>query len=250
MGRAESPNRHGRVGTANARLWHDPPPWAVGRELGSNVDRTLAAGKPQGAGGTVQHPAVPFERIVASCRMSTSSASAATALRALEAAEITHVMGIPDNASAALFDLLADHPSIRLVTVTREGEAFAIASGVWLGGGSPLVVVQNTGLLESGDALRGTAARMAVPLPIVVTGRGYTKMDRAGLVPGGPLDPATVTRADVDSVALHTEPTLDAWGVPFTRTDSDTAAEALDRTIQRARQEERPVAMILVGALA
>ncbi|HAC05532.1 MAG TPA: phosphonopyruvate decarboxylase, partial [Gemmatimonadetes bacterium] len=47
---------------------------------------------------------------------------------------ITHVVGLPDNTSAPLFDALQSHPSVRLVTVTREGEAFAIASGLWLGG--------------------------------------------------------------------------------------------------------------------
>ena len=98
-------------------------------------------------------------------------------LQALERAGITHVLAIPE-----------DHPTLRLVHVTREGEAFAIASGLWLGGAMPMVVIQNTGLLESGDALRGTAVRMGAPIPFVVTGRGYAKMEAAGLVPGGPLD--------------------------------------------------------------
>ena len=101
-------------------------------------------------------------------------------LHTLVAAGITHVVGLPYNTSAPLFDALSDHLWIRLVTVTREGEAFAIASGLWLGGASPLVVIQNTGLLESGDSLRGTATRMGAPIPILITGRGYSKMKEAG----------------------------------------------------------------------
>ena len=93
---------------------------------------------------------------------------------------VTPVVGIPDNTSGPLFPEVRKHPTLRLVTVTREGEAFAIASGLWLGGASPLVVVQNTGLLESGDAIRGTAMRMGAGIPIVVTGRGYAKMRAAG----------------------------------------------------------------------
>src|SRR5512134_4019392 len=102
-------------------------------------------------------------------------------LRALVAGGVTHVVGLPDSISGPLFDLVERHPSVRLVTVTREGEAFAIATGLWIGGASPLVLIQNTGLLESGDALRGTALRMGAPIPIVVTGRGYTKMRAAGV---------------------------------------------------------------------
>lgn len=175
--------------------------------------------------------------------------AASAVLQALESSGITHVMGIPDNASAALFDLLADHPDIHLVTVTREGEAFAVAAGVWIGRGRPLVVIQNTGLLESGDALRGTAVRMSVPLPLLITGRGYEKMARAGLEPGAGLDRDLLTRPDVDSAALLTEPTLSAWGVPFARADGPEDHELVAATIARARSEERPVALLLTGPL-
>ncbi len=105
----------------------------------------------------------------------TPSARTAAVLQALEDSGVTHVVGIPDNTSAPLFDALLHHPTIRLVEVTREGEAFALASGLWLGGANPLVVVQNTGLMESGDALRGTAVRMGAPLAFVVTARGYAR---------------------------------------------------------------------------
>ncbi len=171
-------------------------------------------------------------------------------LRTLAAARITHVVGLPDNTSAPLFDALADHPSIRLITVTREGEAFAIAAGLWIGGASPLVVIQNTGLLEAGDSLRGTAVRMGAPIPILITGRGYAKMAAAGLGPDAPRTIELLTRPDVDSTALMTEPTLDAWGIPFLRCEpEDDAAATLERAIEAAREEERPTAIVVVGAL-
>ena len=87
---------------------------------------------------------------------------------------------------------------MRLITVTREGEAFAIASGLWLGGARPLVVIQNTGLLESGDSIRGTAVRMAAPIPILITGRGYGKMADAGHTPDEPRTSELMTRVDID----------------------------------------------------
>jgi len=139
---------------------------------------------------------------------------------------------------------------VRLVTVTREGEAFAIASGLWLGGARPLVVIQNTGLLESGDSIRGTAVRMAAPIPILITGRGYGKMAGARLTPDDLRTSELLTRADVDSTALLTEPTLHAWGVPFERCQGDQdPASALARTIESARSEQRPRAVIVARAL-
>jgi len=172
-------------------------------------------------------------------------------LRTLVARGVTHVVGLPDSISGPLFDAVEAHPAIRLVTVTREGEAFALATGLWIGGAKPLVVVQNTGLLESGDSLRGTALRMAAPIPILVTGRGYTKMHAAGVTPDEPRAIELLTRPDVDSTALFTEPTLAAWGVPFTRCEGDAADPAGDllRTIDEARAHERPVALVVARAL-
>lgn len=169
----------------------------------------------------------------------------------LERLKITHVLGIPDNTSAPLFDALNGLERPRLVMVTREGEAFAAASGLWLGGASPLVVIQSTGLLESGDALRGTASRMGVPLPIVVTARGWAKMEAAGLSPTTPLARELLVRPDVDSVALLAVPTLEAWGVPHDACgDAGAFADALAATVARARREERPVALLVTGELA
>jgi hypothetical protein len=176
--------------------------------------------------------------------------SAEGVLNALRFHGITHVVGIPDNTSAPLFDALGSESHPRLITVTREGEAFALASGLWLGGANPFVILQNCGLLEAGDGLRGTAQRMSVPLPFVVTGRGYAKMDKAGLSPSNPLTRHHLTRPDIDSVALMTEPTLDAWGVPWTLCGpEDDPAAAVAALLRRAADRERPVALILARSM-
>jgi len=172
-------------------------------------------------------------------------------LNALEHAGVTHVLGIPDNTTGALFDTLQQHPSIQLVAVTREGEAFAIASGLWVGGAKPLVVIQNTGLLESGDAIRGTATRMGAPIPFVVTGRGYAKMEAAGLGPETPRTAELLTRPELDSVAFLTEPTLDAWGIPFQRCRAgDDVAAALAALISDTAPGTQPRALLLTADMA
>jgi sulfopyruvate decarboxylase subunit alpha len=175
---------------------------------------------------------------------------AAKTLRTLTASGITHVVGLPDSLSAPLFDAVARHPVLRLITVTREGEAFAIATGLWIGGASPLVVVQNTGLLESGDAIRGTVLRVGSPIPILVTGRGYERMRAANVDPAEPPSPELLTRLDVDSVAVLTERTLDAWGVAYrTCEGDDDPGEAILDAIDGARERGQPVALVMARAL-
>ena len=142
-------------------------------------------------------------------------------LRTLAAKGITHVVGLPDRISAAIFAVAAKHPAIRLVTTTRGGEAFAVGTGLWIGGAEPLVIIRDTALLGSGSGLHGTAQRLGAPLPIIVT------------------------RPDPSSTA-PTGATLSAWDVPFTTTDPDAdPAEALARTVETAREHHRPAALVV-----
>ncbi|MBM3789442.1 MAG: hypothetical protein FJW35_03720 [Acidobacteria bacterium] len=174
--------------------------------------------------------------------------SAALVLEELNRCCVTHVVGLPDNSSGLFFSLLDRQADIRRVGVTREGEAFALASGLWIGGRRPAVLIQNTGLLESGDGYRGTALRMRIPLLCLITCRGYARLERSGI----DRDPGSwhadlLSRPDLDSVALFTEPTLRSWGLPFDflRGDADIAKISLAQ--ERADRESRPVALLLSG---
>lgn len=172
--------------------------------------------------------------------------TAAALLDALQARGVTHLVGLPDSISAALLERALARRRPPVVPVTREGEAFAVASGLWLGGANPVVVIQNTGLLESGDALRGTAARMGVPLLALVTWRGYDRRTAPGAArDAGPPSRRELVDPAVDSTAVLTEPTLTAWGVPYEVYATDGDRPALEALVNRGRREERPVALLL-----
>ena len=157
---------------------------------------------------------------------------------------VTDVVSLPDNSSAALLALLRQQSTdIRLLSVTREGEAFAMAAGLWMGGRNPLVLIQNTGLLESGDSLRGTLVRMRIPVVCLVTYRGYAKLARleARPEPG----PEILSQPDLDSVAVMTEPTFRAWGVPFDFLHTDEDIPKVSAAFVRAQELSAPVAVLV-----
>ena len=159
---------------------------------------------------------------------------------------VTDVLGIPDNGSAAVFAACEAHPQLRTLLPTREGEAFAVAAGLWLGGRCPVVLVQNTGLLESGDALRGTVTRMGVPLLCLVGFRGAATLARAGQMPPQALDHDLLTRPDVDSVAMLTEATLRAWDLPvWHHADDEATQQVLPAAWSQAHEQSRPVVVLL-----
>ena len=149
--------------------------------------------------------------------------------RALVGLGITHVVGVPDNATRFVFELLENESGVQVVPVCREGEAWAIASGLWVGGRHPVVIIQNTGFLESGDGLRGTAIEMGVPLLSIIDYRGYQ----------------TLGAEDPDSAAVFFEPTLRAWGVPYQFLEEGREAEILREARATAEALRRPVAVLM-----
>jgi len=157
---------------------------------------------------------------------------------------VTDVVSLPDNSSAALLALLRQQSTdIRLLSVTREGEAFALAAGLWMGGRNPLVLIQNTGLLESGDSLRGTLVRMRIPVVCLVTYRGYAKLARLEAPPDP--GPEILSRPDLDSVAVMTEPTLRAWGVPFDFLHTDEDIPKISAAFAQVQKLSAPVAVLV-----
>ena len=76
---------------------------------------------------------------------------------------VTHVVTIPDSETNYLYELMKDQPWLEIVPASREGETFAIALGLLVGGKTPVVLVQNTGMMESGDSIRGMALDSGFP---------------------------------------------------------------------------------------
>ena len=148
--------------------------------------------------------------------------------------DVTHVIGLPDNGSAKLYEKLRGEPEIDVISVTREGEAFAIASGLYVGGKQPVVLIQNTGFLESGDAIRGTAVNMEIPLVTLIGYRGYQ-----ALRPESRLHP--------DSAATFLEPTLKAWGFPYNSIETDEDIHYIGEAFQKAQATSLPAAVLIIG---
>ena len=153
-------------------------------------------------------------------------------VQALEHEGVTHVVGVPDNGSRALFERLWAHPHIEVILTSREGEAFGLASGLYLGGATPLVLIQNTGFFEAGDAFRGTAYNMGLPLVMLVGYRGYKTTE-----PGAQR---------VDTAATFFEPTLNAWQIPYTAMHEDGDIEQIPAAFSKARETSLPTAVLIV----
>ena len=140
---------------------------------------------------------------------------------------VTHVVWLPDSETTFMYQALTADPEIELVPVTREGESIAVALGLWIGGKKPVVLIQNTGLFESGDSVRGLALDMNFPIVLMIGYRGWTRHG--------------VTN---DSAARYTEPILNAWGIEYYLVESDEDIERISMCFEQVEKTQRPVACL------
>lgn len=162
--------------------------------------------------------------------MTVHGATAAATLFEIKQLGFTHIIAIPDSESAALCDAADSDPDLFYMSPCREGESVAIAAGLWTGGMKPLLIIQNTGLMEAGDAIRGCGIGPSIPLRMLVGWRGY-----AG---------AQARRLPQDSAYPFTEPILDAWGIPYAHLMSDDDLPALADMDALAASSSKPTAVI------
>ncbi len=127
-----------------------------------------------------------------------------------------------------IFVLESEH-TITHVPVAREEEGIGIATGAFLGGKEPAVVMQNSGLGNSINAIVSLARYYAVPLVLVVSHRGTRgeKVDAQR-----PMGEATSTL-------------LASAKVPFTKIAHAGQLDSARRLVRRCYEEERPVALLL-----
>ena len=145
---------------------------------------------------------------------------------------VTHVVTLPDSTIGAWGDAMEKTSGLRVVRTCREGEAWGIAGGLYLGGATPLVLIQCTGLFESGDALRNIVHDWKLPILSMIGYRSY--LDQS-VLPG-------------DTCLTFTEPILDAWRLPYCLIKAEAQYAEMRAFLAAAREAGRPgTALIAEG---
>jgi sulfopyruvate decarboxylase subunit alpha len=117
----------------------------------------------------------------------------------LEQLGVTHIVTVPDSTIGQWQTAIETRGQTRVIRVCREGEAWETAAGLHLGGASPLVMIQCTGLFESGDAIRNVMHDWKLPIFSFIGYRSYLNQDS---LPG-------------DTCLVFTEPLLDVWRIDY-----------------------------------
>ena len=109
--------------------------------------------------------------------------------KGMKHAGINFVTSVPCVNLQELFQLIDSDSEIVHVPVTREEEGVGICAGAYVGGKRPALIMQNSGLGNSINALASLDFLYHIPLLMIISHRGGKGETIVGQVPMGQLSP-------------------------------------------------------------
>ena len=149
--------------------------------------------------------------------------------RGLKRASINLATSVPCVNLQELLALVENDEEIIHVPVTREEEGVGICAGAWMAGRRPALLMQNSGLGNSINALASLDMLYGIPLLMIISHRGGKDEPIIGQVPMGQL----------------TVPLLDAMKIRRYSPGPEAAEETMAGAWEKAAEERRPAAVLL-----
>ena len=154
-------------------------------------------------------------------------------IREIRASGIEFVISVPDiTTSEGLLRPLAKLTDPRLIRICKEDEGVAICAGLAFTGKRGLLLIQQTGLLDSINAIRGNAAEYQLPICMMV---GLLEKE-VGVMP----------RQSKKYGVRIVEPILEAMGISYHNIEEQGDVAKIRPAIDQAFADSKPT-VILIG---
>lgn len=165
------------------------------------------------------------------------SIPASQVLQRLRESKVSHLVTVPDWIQMSLHQQIAEGATgIELLNVCSENQCVTVGAGLTLGGGKPILLMQNQGLYNCVNTLRAVCLDAHIPLVFLVGqfGREYANFGQ---------DPKQSRRTMVRVM----EPMLDSLEVPWLRLERADDLGCIARAYEIAETRGN-ACVVLVGA--
>jgi len=154
-------------------------------------------------------------------------------IREIKASGVQFVISVPDiTTSEGLLRPLAKQTDPRLIRICKEDEGVAICAGLSFTGKRGLLLIQQTGLLDSIKAIRGNAVEYQLQICMMV---GLLEKE-IGVMP----------RQSKKYGVRIVEPILEAMGIGYHNIEEDADVAKIRPAIDKAYADSKPT-VILIG---
>lgn len=144
---------------------------------------------------------------------------------------INFATGVPCAAIKKLLACFLNNPEIPYIQAAREEDAIGIATGAFFAGKKPLVLMQNSGLANSINALASLCIPYRIPILLLVTWRGC---------PDDEDEPAYHVVMGEATISI-----MEEMGIPVEVMSKENPETAIFKSIQNMQERQIPAVMLL-----
>ena len=141
--------------------------------------------------------------------------------------------GVPCSLIESLIEALEGNARHGYLPAVREDVAVGVAAGAWLAGRRPVVLMQNSGLGTSLNALASLSLMYGLPVLLIVTWRGHQGRDAPEHILMGAITPGL----------------LDLLGIPHRVLAHDSVEADLEWAARSMDERKAPVALVVPPGL-
>ncbi|MFW9901627.1 MAG: sulfopyruvate decarboxylase subunit alpha [Candidatus Thorarchaeota archaeon] len=109
--------------------------------------------------------------------------------RMIKESGIDLILSLPCILLKGLLDVIDEKGEIQKISITREEEGIGIAAGAYLGGRTPALLIQNSGLGNSVNAIKSLLELYEIPVVLIMSHRGAEGEEIIAQIPMGELTP-------------------------------------------------------------
>ncbi len=147
--------------------------------------------------------------------------------------EIDLILSLPCILLEGLLEVIEERNEIQHIPITGEEEGVGIAAGAYLGGRTPAILMQNSGLGNSVNAIKSLLQLYEIPVIFIMSHRGTEGEKIAAQIPMGRLTPDLLDLLKIKKFIIN----------------SNNKLEEIKTAVNHSRKSNKSVGILLKKSL-
>jgi sulfopyruvate decarboxylase subunit alpha len=150
------------------------------------------------------------------------------------------ILSLPCIMLKGLLELIDEKNEIHHIPVTREEEGVGIAAGAYLGGRTPAILIQNSGLGNSVNAIKSLLQLYKIPVIFIMSHRGAEGEKILAQIPMGKLTPDLLDLLEIKKYIINSLDNINeiSIAVDKSKRTNESVGILLKRNLWRSKNEE------------
>jgi sulfopyruvate decarboxylase subunit alpha len=123
----------------------------------------------------------------------------------IKSSGVNLILSLPCIMLKGLLNIIEEKNEIPHISITREEEGVGIAAGAYLGGKIPVILMQNSGLGNSVNAIESLLHLFKIPVVFIMSHRGAEGEKILAQIPMGKLTPQLLDLLDIEKFIIDSK---------------------------------------------